>query len=145
MSNLPYYYDTQYKQRVVEHYINNQPNTSYTAVAKLFNIKGGRITVKRWYNQYDGTLQSLEQHHRSGRPSILTHQQVNNLIIQPIKKANQSHTVIHYTDLLPKIRENINNNISIQTVSRIGKQAAIKNKKTVKRTYTESNYTYIHY
>jgi transposase len=144
MSNSSRYYDSTFKQRVVEHYINHHSGSSFHAVAKLFKIKGGHKTVKRWCDQYDGTIQSLEQHHRSGRPAKLTHQQVINLIIQPIKKSNQSHTVIHYPEITSNIRQNINNTISYSTVRRLGKQANIKNKKTIKRTYTESNYTYTH-
>ena len=71
MSRLPRYYDATFKQRVVEYYIQNQPNVSFRFVADLFQIKGGHKTVKRWFDRYDGTVLSLQQQHRSGRPSIL--------------------------------------------------------------------------
>jgi hypothetical protein len=60
MNNLSRYYDPFFKQRVVEHYLKNQPNVSFQFIANLFQIKGGHKTVKRWFDRYDGTVASLQ-------------------------------------------------------------------------------------
>ncbi len=90
MDNLPRYYDPLFKQRLVEYYLKNQPNVSFRFVANLFQIMGGHKTVRRWFDRYDGTVASLQQKYRSGRPPILNKQQVNKLITKVVR----SHIII---------------------------------------------------
>jgi transposase len=137
MSKLPRYYDATFKQRVVEYYIQNQPNVSFRFVADLFQIKGGHKTVKRWFDRYDGTVLSLQQQHRSGRPSILNKEQAKQLITKVIRTHNHEARAIDYVKIANSIRQQTNIPISLRTVQRYGQQSGIRSKRTIKRTYRE--------
>jgi transposase len=140
MSALSRYYDPVFKQRVVEYYLRNKPNVSFRFVGDLFQIKGGHVTVKRWHDRYDGTMASLEQRYRSGRPSKLNIQQVNDLITKVVRSHNHLARAINYNKIANSIKQKTNMNISLRTVRRYGQKSGIKPKKTTKRTYTESKY-----
>ena len=140
MRDLSRYYDPTFKQRVVEYYLKNKPNVSFRFVGDLFQIKGGHVTVKRWCDRYNGTIASLEQWHRSGRPSILNKQQVNELIIKVVRSHNHLSRPINYVEIANSVRQTTDVNISLRTVRRYGQKSGVKSKKTIKRTYTESEY-----
>jgi hypothetical protein len=72
-NNLSRYYDAAFKQRIVEYYLQNQPNQRRHTI------------VKRWFDRYDGTVSSLPQQYRSGRPSILNKQEINQYTTQPVR------------------------------------------------------------
>lgn len=80
MNNLSRYYDPLFKQHVVEYHLKNRSNVSLRFVSDIFQIKGGYQTVKRWFDRYDGTIESLQQS-RSGRPPILNQRPVGQLIV----------------------------------------------------------------
>jgi len=130
MNNLPQYYDALFKQRVVEYYLQNQPNVSFRYVANIFQIKGGHTTVKRWFDKYDGTLVLLQHQHRSGRPRILNKQQVNDLITEVVRSHNRLSRVINFSEITNFIRQKANITISLQTVQLYGQNSGIKWKKS---------------
>jgi transposase len=140
MTTISRYYDITYKQSVVNYYIKYQTNISFGHVARQFNIKGGESTVRRWYNQ----RHSLKTKPRSGRPSILTKDQIDTYIKKKITEKNRSSEPIHYTQLLPIIKRATKKNPSLRTVQRYGKEkGGIKMKRTIKRTVDECNIIYI--
>jgi transposase len=140
MNSLSRYYDAVFKQRVVEYYLQNQPNLSFRYVANIFQIKGGHATVKRWFDRYNGTVSSLQQRYRSGRPPILNKQKINQYITEPIRSYNRRSHTIDYRQITNYVRQKTNINVSLRTVERYGKNAGIKPMKSIKRTYTECEY-----
>ncbi|CAF3365655.1 unnamed protein product [Rotaria sp. Silwood2] len=88
MNNLSRYYDASFKQRVIEYYLQNQPN----------------------FDRYDGAILSLQQQKRSGRPSILNQEQIDQFITRVVRSHN---------------------------LQRYGKKNDIKPKKTIKHTDKE--------
>ncbi|CAF3491093.1 unnamed protein product [Rotaria sp. Silwood2] len=98
---------------------------------------GGHKTVKRWFDRYDGTVASLQQKYRSGRPPILNKQQVNKLITKVVRSHNRLSSTIDYIKITNSIRQETNINVSLRTIRRCGQNSGIKYKKTIKRTYTE--------
>jgi transposase len=96
--------------------------------------------VKRWFDRYDGTVASLQQKHRSGRPPILNKQQVNKLITKVVRSHNRLSSTIDYIKIANFIGQETNINISFRTIRRYGQNSGIRYKKTIKRTYTESEY-----
>lgn len=146
MSSSRTSYTSQFKHHVLSTYEQSQPHPSFRSLAKQFNIKGGRRIIPLWYRQWDGTPSSLERKPVSGRPSIMSRVEIQEHIIDKVKEKNQSHTAIHYPDLLSSIKTNTNRNPSIQTVRRYGHDVGhIKMKKTSKRTEKERNFLYITY
>jgi len=120
MDNLARYYDPLFKQRVVEYYLKNQPNVSFRFVANLFQIMGEHKTVKRRFDRYDGTVASLQQKYRSGRPPILNKQQVNKLITKVVRSHNRLSSTIDYIKITNSIRRETNINVSLRTIQRYG-------------------------
>jgi transposase len=138
MSDLSRYYSTDYKLRVVRHYIDHLPNTSYSAVATLFGIRGGKGTVQRWHHQYDGSSSSLESKPRSGRPPILTRRQIKKYILDPVIEANREPHPIHYDQIQSQIASHTNKHIAARTIRHYGhERAGIKTKRTIIRTSKE--------
>jgi transposase len=138
MADLSRYYSTDYKLRVVRHYINHLPNTSYSAVATLFGIRGGHKTVQRWHHQYDGSSSSLESKPRSGRPPLLSTTIINKHIRDPITNANRESQPINYIQIHSQLAARTQKVVSIQTVRRYGhNRLGIKMKRTIIRTPRE--------
>jgi len=127
------------KHNILTIYSLNKNKYTFKSLAHEYNIKGGRDVIARWYHQWNGTPQSLERKKGSGRPNILTSQQVNDYIRTPIRNKNRSSKPVHYTQLLPSIQQKSGTQVSIQTVRRIGhEQLGVKQKRTKKRTAQES-------
>ena len=121
-------------------YSSNKNKHTFKSLALEYNIKGGRDVVARWYHQWDGTPQSLERKKGSGRPSVLTSQQVNEYIRMPIRNKNRSSKPIHYPQLHTSIQQKTGKQISLRTIQKIGKEKlGVKQKRTKKRTSQESN------
>jgi len=140
MTTTSRYYDITYKQRVVNYYMQHQPNISFGRVATIFNLKGGESTVRRWYNQ----RHSLDTKPRSGRPSILSIEEINTHIKKKIVEKNRLSEPIHYTQLLPMVKHVTNKHLSLRTLRRYGKEkCGIKMKRTIKRTENECNIIHI--
>ena len=110
-NNLPPYYDPLFKQRVIEYYLKNRSNVSLRFVSDIFQIKGGHKTVKRWFDRYDGTIASLQQRPRSGRPPILNQRQVGQLIVDTVRSHNRLAHVVHYPEIARCINQKIDCNI----------------------------------
>jgi hypothetical protein len=128
----------QQKHDILKLYSPNDRTHSFAALAEQYNIKGGRQVVENWYHQWTGLPKSLERKKGSGRPTILTPQQVKDYIQIPIRNKNRSFKPIHYPQLLPSIQQKSSTQVSIQTVRRIGhQQLGAKQKRTKKRTAQE--------
>ncbi|CAF1027512.1 unnamed protein product [Rotaria sp. Silwood1] len=137
MNNLSRYYDASFKQRVIEYYLQNQPNLSFRFVAKFFHIHGDHATVKRWFDRYDGTILSLQQQMRSGRPQILNQEEIDQFITRVICSHNRMSRSIKYSKIMDLIHQKTKLNISTRTVQRYGKKNGIKSRKMIKRTAKE--------
>ncbi|CAF4777475.1 unnamed protein product, partial [Rotaria sp. Silwood2] len=61
-------YTSIFKHNVLEGYRSGVYGSGFKSLAKRFKIKGGHMLIKRWYRQWDGTVQSLNRKSRNGRP-----------------------------------------------------------------------------
>lgn len=60
----------------------------------------------------------------------------------PILAANRAHRAVHYTELLPAVRQKTGTDVSLRSLQRYGKEElGAKQKRGVKRTADESEYT----
>ena len=116
-------------------------HSSFAALARHFNISGGRKVVRDWFRRWDGTPLSLERKEGSGRRALLTPSQVNKLITKPIRRCNQNHTAVEYPELWKSVQQELGPDISLRTIQRYGKkQEGIRNKTTIPRTSAERSY-----
>jgi transposase len=130
------------KQLILTALTTRRPAPSFRSLAVEFNIREGHTAISRWYKAWNGTIQSLQRKRVSGRPRILNKNEMTRLIKQPILRKNRVHRPIHYSELVPAIREKMNKKISSRTVRRYGKEEiGIKQKRTIKRTSDECEYT----
>jgi transposase len=131
------------KHDILTLYSSNDHRYTKKSLSEQYNIKGGRMTISRWLQQWDGTPESLERKESSGRPTLLTSKQIRDTIQLPIRNKNRSSQPIHYPDLLPSITKKTGKKISVETIRRIGReQLGIKQKRTNKRTTVESKHTH---
>jgi hypothetical protein len=126
------------KHNILTLYSSDTNTHTMESLAHQYNIKGGKQQIWKWYRQWNGTPQSLERKRGSGRPTILTPQQVNDYIRTPIRNKNRSSKPIHYTQLHTSIKQKTGRQISLRTVQNYGKEKlGVKQKRTKKRTAQE--------
>ncbi|CAF4386552.1 unnamed protein product [Rotaria sp. Silwood2] len=76
MANEYEKYTSTFKQKVLEEYRPGIYGSGFKLLAKRFKIKGGHHLIMCWYQQWDGTVQSLNAKPRTGRPRTLTNEEV---------------------------------------------------------------------
>ena len=103
----------------------------------LGNFSKSKEVMWQWN---DGTISSLQQWFRWGRPPILSEQQVNQFITKVVRSDDHHSRPINDIQITNDIRQKPNMNIYLRTVQRYGPKSDIKSKKTIKQTYTESEY-----
>jgi plasmid stabilization system protein ParE len=94
-------YPPRFKQLAVLAYDPHDAQHSYAAVARRFHVRGGASAISRWHKRYDGTLKSLADRPRSGRPRILSVAQVKTSIIDAVRSYRRKHRCVSYATLLP--------------------------------------------
>lgn len=130
-------YSPEWKQHVLQHYRAGERGSGFGALARRFAVAGGESTVRSWHKQWDGSIESLQRKPVPGRPRILTEQQVQQHIVQPIRRSNRLHTAIHYQPIRAGLIAATGKQPSARTVRRYGHDAAVKQQHTKKRTAHE--------
>ena len=129
----------EFKHAILRQYLPSSHDNSFGALARRYNIKGGKRTIQRWYARWDGTPASLEQRPGAGRPRLLSAAQIRDTIALPIRNRNRSHCAVHYTELLPTVRDKTGTTVSLATIQRYGKEIVrTRDKSTRSRTARES-------
>jgi hypothetical protein len=132
-------YSSDFKHHILSQYSSLHRGSGFSSLAHQYNIPNGAMTIKRWHDHWDGTIQSLQHKKGAGRPHIMNQQQVKIYVKQQIQKANQSHIRINYRKILNDITNKTALRPSIQTIRRYGKeQLGVRKTKGVKRTADES-------
>jgi hypothetical protein len=132
------------KHHILTQYLPSSRDNSFGALARRYNIKGGKRTIHRWYARWDGTPASLEHRPGAGRPRLLSAAQLRDTIALPIQNRNRAHHAIHYTELLPTVRDRTGASVSLRTIQRYGKEIVrARDKSTRSRTAAESKCIYI--
>lgn len=126
------------KHEILLEYQPHSPTHSFPALARRHSVPGGKMTVCRWHQRWNGTVASLERLKVSGRPHVLTQQEVQQHIAAPIRQLNRTHQRVRYTTIAESLREKTHKSISDRTVRRIGKeQLGARKTKGLKRTVEE--------
>jgi len=126
------------KHQILLEYCAGNRRHSFSALASRYGIQGGGRTVQRWYSLWDGTPSSMERRRGQGRKTILTPREVQKYITKPIRRANQLHVAIHYTDVMDSLRSKTHKEVSVRTVQRYGNtNEGIRHETTLRRTKQE--------
>lgn len=132
-------YTPQHKHTILTHYRAGDRSASFHALAQRFAVRAGASAIRKWYQQWDGTPQSLEAKQRSGRPRVLSRKEVQQHVRAPILRANKAHKAVHYSALLPSVRAKTGKEVSARTLRRYGKEElGAKQRRGKKRTADES-------
>jgi transposase len=127
------------KHHILHEYAPRDTTRSFAALAARHAISGGKATVQRWHERWDGSPASLQRKAGSGKARALTATQVSRHVRAPILAANRAHRAIHYTELLPAVRQKTGAELSLRTLQRYGQEElGARNKHTMKRTADES-------
>jgi transposase len=123
------------KQFILTKYQQHRRGYGFDALAQQYGIEGGGRTVKDWYDRWDGTVESMKRKPGSGRPMLLSEEEIHQHITTPIRKKNRSSRPVRYRDVLQPLCENTGKSPSLRTVRRYGKEnAGINSKRTIKKT-----------
>lgn len=133
----------QQKHSILLHLQSRHADQTPDDIAHLHDVSGGRRTLNRWKEMWDGSAASLEHKQGAGRPRALSNRQVYELIHMPIRNKNRSHSAINYPQLLPSVQHKSGKQIALRTLQNYGKRdVGARMKHTKKRTAQESEYTY---
>lgn len=132
----------QLKDMILRQYRPFDRNNSFAALARRYDIRGGKRTVHRWYMRWKQTPDSLEQKRGAGRPRLLSAAQIRDTITLPIRNRNRAHRAVSYPQLLPTVREQTGTEVSLRTIKRYGKEVAkVHDMSTRSMTGAECKYT----
>jgi transposase-like protein len=142
MSKSRPHYSAEFKQEVLSHYNEGQRGSGFAALAARFYVAGGSRTIRRWFNQWDGTISSLQQQSTVGRPPLLQPAEIQQHIGTTVQSYNRHHQSVHYPELLAPVRASTGTSLSLRTLERYGKETLhIKTKATKKWTERECKIT----
>jgi transposase len=109
------------KHAILLEYQPRSSDHSFPALARRHGVLGGGRIIRRWFERWNGTMQSLRPRPKSGRPPKLTPREIDQHIRQPVLAANKAHQAVHYTTVARQVRAKTHKSVSTRTVQRIGK------------------------
>ena len=140
-TNMPHL-NAETKHAILLEYTPRSATHSFVALAQRHGIAGGAKVLQRWHARWDATAASMKEGKSSGRPRVLNRAQVSRHVRAPILAANRAHRAIHYSELLPTVRQKTGTEVSLRSLQRYGKEElGAKQKHTKKRTAAESKST----
>ena len=126
------------KYHILLEYAANDATRSFADLAARHAVKGGERVLRNSHQRWDGTPASLQHKRGAGRPRALNSTQVQLHVQRPIRAANRAQRAVHYTELLPVVRQRTGTNISLRSLQRYGKEELrARDKQTKKRTRAE--------
>jgi transposase len=130
------------KHHILLEYTPGDSTRSFAALARRHAIRGGKGTLSRWHSRWDRTPASLERKAGSGKTSLLSAEQVQQYIGEPIRAKRRAHRAVRYTDELDSVRAATGTDLSLRTLRRYGKEeCGIKHGRGKKRTAAERECT----
>ena len=127
-------YTSQFKHKVLEEYRPGIFGYGFKSLAKRFKIQGGHKLIMNWYDQWDGTVESLNQNRKGGRPRTMTQEEVKKHILQFVESMNIKRVHVNYKIVQAQIKSVLKQEVPIRTIRQYGKDNGIKWKKTRETT-----------
>jgi len=133
----------QQKHSILTHYSSRRAGDTLASILSQHGAAVGRSTFYSWMEKWDGTPQSLEHKPMSGRPRVLSSQQVTRHVRPRILAPNRRAAPVHYSSLLPAVQAATDTQISARTLRRYGmEELGAKQKRGKKRTADECECTH---
>ena len=127
------------KHSVLTHCAARRDGETVEHILALHDVCASTRAVRKWRQQWNGTIASLQRQPTSGRPRVLSKAQVTRHITAPIRNANRAARAVRYTKLLPQVQAATQTDVSLRTLRRYGKEEARGHKtRGKKRTAEES-------
>lgn len=114
----------QLKHHILTQYQPHSSDRSFAALARLYGVRGGESTIRKWHRKWDGSVASLQRRVGSGRPRVLSTTQVHHYIRMPIRNKRRQHRAVHYPDLLPSLQQKTGRQISLRLLQLYGRRDA---------------------
>jgi hypothetical protein len=131
------------KHHILLEYAASQRGRGFAALAQRHGIAGGGGVMQRWHVRWDGTPASLEEGVRSGRPRVLTEQQVTRHVAPPIRNANRAGRRVRLTRVAVQVRAATGFDVSTRSVQRYAHdELGAKQTRGKKRTAEECMHAY---
>lgn len=125
------------KHHILLQYRARSPTHSFVALAARAGGGLDASTVRKWHQQWDGTVQSLQRKPVPGRPRALSAAQVTRHVLPRIRAANRRGEALHYPTLHTSVQQATGKQLSLQTLRRYGAAVGVKQKRSKKRTKDE--------
>jgi len=125
------------KHSILLEYCAGDNNHGFEALARRHAVRGGRRVVKRWFDRWNGTPQSLQEGHRTSRPRIVNAGKTSAIIKQSVGRANRKHMAIDYVKVADDIRTKTEADVSVRSVRRWGREMGVQHKRAIARTENE--------
>lgn len=137
------HFSAEAKHHILLEYAPSDTTHTFAALANRHAIAGGKRTVQRWHQRWDGTPASLQRKPGTGRARALSAAQVRRHIAGPIRNSNRAARAVRYTELLPQVQAATGAQLSLRTLQRYGKEeAGGRSTRGKKRTAAESEHTH---
>ena|ERR1044071_6332814 len=124
------------KQEILKKYRPKVRGKGFKSLAKQYEIKGGPKTIRKWYQKWDGTKESLKKESGGDRRSILSEKEKKTLISGFINKRAKKDAA-DYREVHENIESKTGKKISVKSVRRLGKELGATSKKTKRKTPNE--------
>ncbi|CAF4805557.1 unnamed protein product, partial [Rotaria sp. Silwood2] len=82
----------------------------------------GHMLIKRWYRQWDGTVQSLNRKSRNGRPRTLSKEEVKHYKLDFVKIMNSQYKSVNYRMVKSHVETSLNRTEPLSNIQRYGKK-----------------------
>jgi len=112
------------KHHILLEYRPRSPTHSFSALAAAHGVKGGKQTLLKWYQRWDGTARSLQHKPVPGRGRVLSRVEVSRHVAAPIRNSNRACRQVRYTKLLPQVQAATGKDVSLRTLQRYGHDEA---------------------
>lgn len=100
----------------------------FKALAKKYNVRGGRRLLSEWFKKWDGTESSLRKQSGGDKSSILTPKEKKTHILDFATKKSKVEAV-NYPEVKENVEKKTGKDVSLRSVQRHGKELNLSSKK----------------
>ena len=124
------FYTPDFKQSVLEEYKRGERGSGFVSLAKRFKINGGKKVVSRWYDAWDGSVDSLKPNPKGHRSPALSKPQVEKHLMQFVAKQRKKPKAVSWNDVQKNVKAKLNKDVPLSTLRNYGHAAGVHVKRT---------------
>ncbi len=126
------------KQQILQEYQPGVRGKGFKALAKRYGIESGHEKIRKWYQKWDGTKESLKKESGGDRRSILSEKEKKTLIVGFINKRAKKDAA-NYREVQGNIESKTGKKMALKSVQNLGKKLGATSKKTKRKTPSEGS------